>query len=125
MSWLQGAGEAEEVVVAALVAAALVAGVLSGADQASYLLDLQIALYLTNYNCSTRGGTKAYTAKGNYFFFASSPISAASPFMACGGPWPRDSARSLARACSLYESLHTPVRDKPDFACNGPWLRSF
>ncbi len=43
MSWLQGAGEAEEVVVAVLVA-----GVLSGADQASYLLDLQIALYLTN-----------------------------------------------------------------------------
>ncbi len=47
MSWLQGAGEAEEV-----AAAALVAGVLSGADQVSYLLDLQIALYLTNYNCS-------------------------------------------------------------------------
>ena len=39
--------------VAALVAGK-VAGVLSGADQASYLLDLQIALHPTNHDCTTR-----------------------------------------------------------------------
>ncbi len=66
MSWLQGAGEAE-------VVAALVAGVLSGADQTSYLLDLQIALHPTNHNSTTRGATKSYTVKGNHFF-AGSPI---------------------------------------------------
>ena len=68
-----GDAEAGAEVVAALVAG-LVAGVLSGADQASYLLDLQIALHPTNHNCTTRGAIKSYNAKGNYFFFASSSI---------------------------------------------------
>ncbi len=48
-------------VVAALVAGK-VAGVLSGADQASYLLDLQIALHPTNYNCTTRGANNTPSA---------------------------------------------------------------
>ena len=61
--------EAGAEVVAALVAGK-VAGVLSGADQASYLLDLQIALHPTNHNCTTRGATKSYTSKGNHFFAA-------------------------------------------------------
>ncbi len=64
--------EAGAEVVAALVAGK-VAGVLSGADQASYLLDLQIALHTTKHNCTTRGATKSYTVKGNHFL-ANSPI---------------------------------------------------
>ena len=51
-----GEAEAGAEVVEALVAGK-VAGVLSGADQASYLLGLQIALHPTNHDCTTRGAT--------------------------------------------------------------------
>ena len=56
-----GEAEAGAEVLAALVAGK-VAGVLSGADQASYLLDLQIALHPTNHNCTTRGATNTPSA---------------------------------------------------------------
>ncbi len=54
------AGAGAEVVAALVVGK--VAGVLSGADQASYLLDLQIALHPTTHNCTTRGANNTPSA---------------------------------------------------------------
>ncbi len=67
-----GVEEAGAEVVAALVAGK-VAGVLSGADQASYLLDLQIALHPTNYDCTTRGATCGVSRIVSHFFQSYDP----------------------------------------------------